>query len=248
MQLWQKWDSEIKDIVTEMFWRPMPENKLGNECWLDWVDRRYVIPSCLTTANKLDDVTRDYLCGQTNERSSRKLIMWYFLGVNISLGEDTYSLYQTEKNKKPRSVTKVLMMKDTFILRDYSTKFRGIYVSRHSNDSENKLDDSNMIELLKNPLLPTNRPFPFIVKNYNSTTSKYSFYTVYPNSVKITNGNLYSMSTMLRNILLKMQIKRVVLERSDSLILRRIFKMLKFIFRNQDITVIIGDENYEFSV
>ncbi|KAK9303584.1 hypothetical protein QLX08_004802 [Tetragonisca angustula] len=241
MQVSQKRDCEIKDIITEMFWRPMPENKLGNE-WFDWVDRGYVIPLYMTSASELDNVLKDYSCDQTIERSSRKLIMWYFLGINISIGEDTYSLYQTEKNNKPRSITKVLMMKDITVLCDYTTKFHGIYVLRHSADSEYKVNDNDMINLLKNPFLPTKRPFPFIVKNYNLLTSKYSFYIIYPNSVKITNENFYSTLTMLRNILLKMQIKRVVLERSDSLSLRRIFKMLKFIFRDQDITVIIGCE------
>lgn len=245
VQLSQKRDSTIKDIITELFWRPKAKSKLGNECWFDWVDRGYVIPSYLTSTDELDNLSRDYLCDQTIERSSRKLIMWYFLDINSSVGEDTYTLYRKAKNREPRvKTTNVLLVKDITILCDYTAKFHVVHVFRYSNNdsSKYKLDDSSIIDILRNPLLPTRRPFPFIIKSYNSITFKYSFYIVYANNVKITSENFYSMLAMLRNILLKMQIKRVVLERSDSLSLRRIFKMLKYIFRNQNITVVIGGE------
>ncbi|KAK1131514.1 hypothetical protein K0M31_017791 [Melipona bicolor] len=245
MQLSKKGDSTIRDIITEMFWRPRTESKLGNKCWFDWVDKGYVIPSYLTSADELDNLSRDYLCDQTIERSSRKLIMWYFLDINSSVGEDTYSLYRKAKKRGSRGkATKVFLVKDITILCDYTTKFHAVHVFRYScNDSSKyKLDDSSIIDLLKNPLLPTKRPFPFIIKSYDSLTFKYSFYIVYANNIKITNENFYIMLTMLRNILLKMQIERVVIEKSDSLSLRRIFKMLKYIFRNQNITVVIGGE------
>ena len=246
MQLSKKRDSAIRDIITEMFWRPTTENKSRNECWFDWVDQGYVIPSYLTSNDELDNLSKDYLCEQTIERSSRKLIMWYFFDINSTVGEDTYSLYRKAKNRESRDkTTNVILVKDVAVLCDYTTKYHVVHVFRYSYSSDSlkyKLDDSSIIDLLRNPLLPTKRPFPFIIKSYNSLTSKYSFYVVYANNIKITNENFYSMLTMLRNILLKMQIKRVVIERSDSLSLRRIFKMLTYIFRNQNITVVIAGE------
>ncbi|XP_043605113.1 uncharacterized protein LOC122577697 [Bombus pyrosoma] len=235
-QLSKKRDATIKDIITEMFWLPKMNSKLGNGSWFDSVDRGHVVPFYMTCCDELSDFIGDYLnYFRVIEQSSKKIIKWYFLDINIFLTQDTDLLYkkmeQEKRNKQTRNLT--ILKK---INRD--TTHHMVHVIRYYS-KECKLEDDSIVDLLRNPFLPTDR-LPFITQSYDPRISKYVFHMVYKDNIEITNENFFNLLSMLREILLKLNIGSIVIQNCDFFNLQNVLNMIEYILCKEDIAVTIA--------
>lgn len=241
VQLSRKRDCAIKDIIMKMFWQPRgpARNNLGYGSWFDWIDQGYMIP--IPRTNQLDNLANDYFnYVHVFDQATRTVVMWYFLGINGSLGQDTYLMYRKMKKTKKKEQKNFTVLNGK---NDYTLEYHVVHVFRHftGNDYNTRqkcqLEDKNIVTLLKNPFMPIKRPFPFIIQSYNPRTAKYVFHMVYIDNVKLTKKNFYNLLTILRDTLRKMEIDCVVIQSCASLNIRKVLKMIKYVFSEQNIMV-----------
>lgn len=235
IQLSKKQDGAIKDIITEMFWLPKMTNKLGSGNWFDSVDRGLVIPFYMTCCDQLSDFIGDYLnYFHVIEQSSRKIIKWYFLDINIFLTQDTDSLYkkmeQEKRNKQTRNLTILKKI-------DGGTTHHMVHVIRYFS-KKCRLEDDSIVDLLRNPFLPTDQ-LPFITQSFDPRISKYVFHLAYKDNIEMTNENFFNLLSMLRDILFKLNIRSIVIQNCDSFNLQNVLNMIEFILCEEDIAVTI---------
>ena len=237
IQLSKKRDATIKDIITEMFWLPKMDKKLGSGSWFESVDRGHVVPFYMTCCDQSSDFIGYYLnYFDVIERSNRKIIKWYFLDINIFLTQDADSLYkkmeqEKNKNKQTRNLT---ILKEI----DGDTTHHMVYVIRYFS-KECKSQDDSIVDLLRNPFLPTDR-IPFITQSYDPRMSKYVFHMVYKDNIEMTNENFFNLLSMLRDILYKLNIRSVVIQNCNSFNLRDVLYMVEYILCEEDIAVTIA--------
>lgn len=235
IQLSKKGDATIKDIMTEMFWLPKMNNKLGNGSWFDSVDRGHVIPFYMTCCDQLSDFIGDYLnYFHVIEHSSRKIIKWYFSDINIFLTQDNYSLYKKMEQEKGNKQTGNLTILKKI---GSETTHHMVHVIRYFS-KKCKLED-DIVDLLRNPFLPTDR-LPFITQSYDPRISKYVFHMVYKDNMEMTNENFFNLLSMLRDILFKLNIGSIVIQNCDSFNLQNVLNMIEFILCEKDIAVTIA--------
>lgn len=235
IQLSKKRDGTIKDIITEMFWLPKMGSKLESGSWFNSVDRGHVVPFYMT-CDQLSDFIGDYLnYFRVIEQSSRKIIKWYFLDINIFLAQDTDSLYEKmEQEKKKKQTRKLTILKKI----DGDTTHHTVHVIRYFS-KECKLEDDSIVDLLRNPFLPTDK-LPFITQSYDPRISKYVFHIAYKDNIEMTNKNFFILLSMLRDILYKLNIGSIVIQNCNSFNLQNVLYMIEHILCEEDIAVTVA--------
>lgn len=236
IQLSKKRDGTIKDIITKMFWLPKMNSRLGNGSWFDSVDRGHVVPFYMTSCGQLSDFIGDYFnYFRVIEQSSRKVIKWYFLDINIFLAQDTDSLYEKMEEEKDNKQTRKLTILKKI---DGGTTHHTVHVIRYFS-KKCKSEDDSIVHLLRNPFLPTDQ-LPFITQSYDPRISKYVFHIAYKDNIEMTNKNFFNLLSMLRDILYKLNIVSIVIQNCDSFNLQNVLYMFEHILCKEDIAVTIA--------